>query len=56
MLWHGQGIPQDRDQAIKWWRAAVKLGNKRAERQLDTSVTGWERFTKVTIPEWWEGK
>jgi TPR repeat protein len=56
MLWHGQGIPQDRDQAIKWWRAAVKLGNKRAERQLDANVTGWERFTKVTIPEWWEAK
>ena len=56
MLWHGQGIAQDRDLAIKWWRAAAKAGDKRAQQQLDANVTGWERFTKVTIPDWLESK
>jgi TPR repeat protein len=52
MLWTGQGIPQDKDQAVKWWRTAARLGNKRAQRQLDQHVKGWDHFTKVVIPGW----
>jgi TPR repeat protein len=53
MLWHGQGVASDHDKAIKYWRMAAKQGNKRAQTQLDANVTGWwERFTKITWPEW----
>jgi TPR repeat protein len=54
MLWNGQGIGQDREQAIKWWRAAAKQGNKRAATQLESNLSSWEYFSKITFPAWIE--
>jgi TPR repeat protein len=52
MLWHGQRVTQDRDRAIKYWRAAAQKGNKRAAAQLESNLSGWEHFSKVSVPGW----
>ena len=54
MLWTGQGVAQDKPRAIKWWKAAAKAGNKRAQEQLERQLSTVEYFNEVTLPAWME--
>jgi TPR repeat protein len=52
MLWDGEGVAQDRDRAVKFWRAAARQGNARAKRRLESNLSSWEYFYKVSYPDW----
>jgi TPR repeat protein len=52
MLWDGEGVAQDRDRAVKFWRAAAKQGNARAKRRLESNLSSWDYFYKVSYPDW----
>ena len=53
MLWSGDGVAQDEDAAIAYWRAAKRAGEERGEQKLRTHLPGWRYFTRVTVPDWW---
>jgi len=41
MLYHGQGIPEDRTEARKWFRKAAEQGDERARRLFGLKLTPW---------------
>ena len=53
MLWSGDGVAQDEDAAIAYWRAAKRAGEERGEQKLRAHLSGWRYFTRVTVPDWW---
>jgi TPR repeat protein len=32
--YNGKGVPQSRDEAVKWWRVAAQQGNENAKKAL----------------------
>jgi TPR repeat protein len=44
MLWQGQGIREDRTEAIRVWRWAAKLGNDDANEALKGVTWFWQRW------------
>jgi hypothetical protein len=39
---------------VQFWRAAARQGNGRARTQLENNFSGWDHFTKVSLPDWIE--
>lgn len=56
MYWQGQGVAQDRDVAVRWWRLGASQGNARAAARLKQNGYHWRYFRYVTLRDWLGGK
>jgi len=60
MLWMGEGIEQDREEAATWWKLGAEKGNDAAQYGYNmASALGWTKEQEIEpflnqLADWWE--
>lgn len=54
MCFHGQCMPQDKEQAVEWWLKAAEQGNRDAQISLSDAYRNGEGVAKdESLASWW---